>query len=371
MKNKFVILGMLAAALTFGVISAGCDNGTSPGPGGGPSAAEQFRDAFNALYPGSVTADGAYVTILTDLTLTDDVSVPSGVTLLVSEGKALTVDAGKTLNITDGSLVLSNDTTFTVNGTVNAKGTSGPTGFGIIIAPGAAPTATINGSGIIHLKTQGILLTVMAGQTLTLSGTITLDGLTIETSYPGASSTDYPSGIGGDPMNNNTHLVFVAGTLNMDGGTIIGNYNTNSTQIDGGGVEVNKEDGGNGAAIFTMSGDAKVSGNKAVRGDGGVNVCKGGTFLMNGGTIGGNSAAYAGGVRVYGSDSTFTMSGGTIYGSKDSDEEAPLPNIATDNHSASLNNDGGTVQYGDSSPIMLDQNDGKGTNANLTGKVGS
>jgi hypothetical protein len=370
-NNRRFILEMSAVLLTFGLVLSGCeDSGLgAPIPNSGALAAEQFSNALNAFSPGSVQAEGAYVNLLADLTLSSNVSVPSGVTLLVSEGKTLTVNEETILYLTGGSLALANNATLTVNGTVNAKGATSLASYGIVIAPGAPSTATINGSGIIHLKTQGPLLAIMAGQKLILSGTVTLDGLTTETNYPG-TETPYPSGIGGDDMNNTIHLVFVAGELDMQGGIITGNYNTNSTQIDGGGVEVNKVDGGGGTAKFTMSGSAKVSGNKAAMGGGGVNVCRGGTFIMNGGTIGGNSAAYAGGVRVErgqgGTTTTFTMNGGTIYGSS---ESAPNANRTTSaNQGASLvTRDGGTVQYGNGTSILLDEYSNRGTSATLTG----
>ncbi|AEF86644.1 outer membrane autotransporter barrel domain protein [Treponema primitia ZAS-2] len=305
---------------------------------------------------------------LTNLTLADDVSVPSGVTLVVSDGNTLTVNTGKTLDLTGGSLALMNNATFTVNGTVNAKSTTSETSYGIVIVPGeTTAAATINGSGIIHLTTPGILLAVSAGQKLTLSGTVILDGLTTDTNYPG-TSIPYPTGIGGDPINNTYSLIFVGGELNMQGGTITGNYNSDTSQRDGGGVEINKAESGNGVARFTMSGDAKVSGNKAAQGGGGVNVCQGGTFIMNGGTVSGNSAAYAGGVRVEpgnsGAVTTFTMIGGTVYGSG---EIAPNANRATGWGASLGKRNGGTAQYGNLAPIALDESSGRGTSTTLTG----
>jgi hypothetical protein len=67
--------------------------------------------------------------------------------------------------------------------------------------------------------------------------------------YPG-TSTPYPSGIGGDAIDNTHHLVFVGGELDMQGGTITGNYNTDSreTGVHGGGVEVHND------GTFTMAG---------------------------------------------------------------------------------------------------------------------
>jgi hypothetical protein len=242
--------------------------------------------------------DGAYVIVIDDLTLSADVNVPAGVGLIVTGGKTLTVNPGKVLDLTGGGLVLANTATLTVNGVVNAKGSASAASFGIVLMPGT--NATINGSGTIHLKTRGTLLNIRAGQKLTLDGTITLDGLKV-------------GGTDSDTMNNVGHVVFVSGELDMKGGTITGNYNT-TTAYDGGGVEVNGEDGG--VATFTMSGSAEVSDNKTARGGGGVNVVHGGTFIMEGNAkVSGNTADAGeggGGVRVnqggYG-PTTFTMKG--------------------------------------------------------------
>jgi hypothetical protein len=98
----------------------------------------------------------------------------------------------------------------------------------------------------------------------------------------------------------------------MDGGTISGNEATGG----GGGVYV----AGTGGASFIMSGNASVSNNKATNSvagvGGGVMVVDGGSFTMNGGTIGANSAAGedGGGGVLVGATSTFTMTDGTISG---------------------------------------------------------
>ncbi|MDR1618822.1 MAG: hypothetical protein LBS06_07230, partial [Treponema sp.] len=251
--------------------------------------------------------------VINSLTLTANISVPAGVTLVVKGDRTLTVGKGTTLDLTGGGLALENNSTFTVNGTVNAKATVSLTSFGIGIMPGPAGNVTINGSGIIHLKTQGILLAVTAGQNLTLAGSVTLDGLSTGTTYPG-TDTPYPAGIGGDATDNIFHVVFVGGTLNMLGGTITGNYNIDSTQVGGGGVEVNKYDGGYGAALFTMSGGV-ITGNGSNYDGGGVNVCKGGTFIMQGNAeVSGNGAFFSsdgGGVSVH-NGGYFTMKGGVI-----------------------------------------------------------
>jgi hypothetical protein len=293
--------------------------GDDSGDDDSEARASQFRDTLNDIAPGSVEVDSVYntyVNVVANLPLTADFSVPAGVTLIVKSGKTLTVAGGSTLDLTGGGLILEDNTTLTVNGMVNAKATTGLTSFGIALMPGGSTGVTINGIGIIHMKTPGNLLASTAGQKLTLSGTVTLDGLTTATTYPG-TSTPYPAGIGNDPINNTNQVVWIAGELDMQGGTITGNYNTISTThgAHGGGVEVNKES--NGAAKFTMSGGA-ITGNGSARAGGGVNVCLGGTFIMQGGEVSFNSASvHGGGVNVHnnnenGDVSNFTMRGGFI-----------------------------------------------------------
>jgi hypothetical protein len=245
------------------------------------------------------SGNSAQVNVITNLTLDTNISVPAGVALIVKSGKTLTVDTGKTLDLTGGGLVLDNGATLTVDGTVNAKASIGETSFGIGIMPGAG--ATINGSGVIHLKTRGTLLPIDAGQKLTLAGSVTLDGL--RTGADGGTDTD-------DAINNAGHVVFVSGELDMQGGTITGNYNT--ANYDGGGVEVNGERGG--VATFTMSGGV-IMGNKTRNGGAGVNVVHGATFVMEGSAKISNNTADegGGGVRINQGSSysatTFTMKG--------------------------------------------------------------
>jgi hypothetical protein len=60
-----------------------------------------------------------------------------------------------------------------------------------------------------------------------------------------------------------------------------------------------------------------ITGNSAVRRGGGV--CNGGTFVMKGGVIFGNSADIGGGVSNVDDGNVFIMEGGRIQGSTDSD----------------------------------------------------
>jgi hypothetical protein len=135
---------------------------------------------------------------------------------------------------------------------------------------------------------------------------------------------------------NITPLVVVEdkGTFTMNSGSSI-TGNTAGNSANGGGVFVDY------GGYFVMNGGT-ISGNTATGiGGGGVYVSNNSKFTMNGGTISGNTATsssdgYGGGVCVSGGD--FTMSGGTISGN-------------TANTGAALYISGGTATYGDGTDI--------------------
>jgi hypothetical protein len=110
-----------------------------------------------------------------------------------------------------------------------------------------------------------------------------------------------------------------AAVFTMSGNAAVSGNRVSSSSGDGGGVYVGGSGGG--SSTFTMSGNAAVSGNSVRSDGGGVFVGgDGGVFTMNGGTISGNSAngseSRGGGVSigVGGGGGVFTMNGGTISG---------------------------------------------------------
>ena len=125
------------------------------------------------------------------------------------------------------------------------------------------------------------------------------------------------------------------GTFNMYGGEISGNfgglngggmYNDSSKFVmEGGSISGNSVanysgNQGNGGGVynyfngvFTMSG-GEISGNKAETIGGGVYNYYSSTFTMIGGAISGNTAINGGGVYNYYADATFTIIGGAISG---------------------------------------------------------
>jgi hypothetical protein len=165
---------------------------------------------------------------------------------------------------------------------------------------------------IIDLSTIGSLFTVENGVTLTLGSNVTLQGR----SSNWASLVRVNSGgtfvmnAGSKVSGNYTDPSSPPAGVFVSEGLFIMNGGTISGNSNGSSTNVTFPGGGvyiyNGTFIMN---DGTISGNTASWGGG---VCvNDGTFTMNGGTISGNAASYGGG--VYTQDSgTFTMNGGTI-----------------------------------------------------------
>jgi len=158
-------------------------------------------------------------------------------------------------------------------------------------------TITLRGTGaptnIYSSRGESPMFRIGSGVTLVLDNNITLQG-----SYGGPSTAG---------MVPNFVLVYIesGGKLVMNTGSVItGNHSNSRT---GGGVYIDS------SGTFEMRGGT-ISDNSAIDASGGgVNV-QGGTFIMNGGIIIGNTASIGGGsVNVKGG--TFIMNSGTISGS--------------------------------------------------------
>jgi hypothetical protein len=259
--------------------------------------AASLASALNAISAGSAEADGSTVELLDDVTLT--------------AATPLTVPAGVTLDLVTGhkSITLNDNAVLTVNGELNAEAAYGspgnlPDNGRIVVASENTPekAAKINGTGVIHLKSQGSLVYVGSGRGLTLDGAA-LDGL-MTADMATDNGIDLPSGYA-DTQNNNRGLCHIVngGLFTMESGVI--GYNGNDAGI--------YSDG-----IFNMSGGA-IQGNCHIGGDsGGIYVGSRGVFTMSGGEIKNNRAHLGGGVYVTiggGYDGKFIMEGGTVYGS--------------------------------------------------------
>jgi hypothetical protein len=281
--------------------------------------------ALNAISAGSAEAAGSSVKLLADVTLTTLITVPAGVTLDLVTGHR--------------SIILNDNAVLTVNGELNAEASHDDTnteisGNGkILVASGSTQAATINGTGVIHLKSQGNLIYIRAGKEMILDGTVILDGLITAPTVSLAGITTLPSGFD-DLINNTMHLISVhsGGTFTMNGGKICGNY--------GDGLAVN--------GSFTMN-NGEIHANKAHT-DGAGLIVNGGTFTMTGGVIKDNHANLGGGVRLY-AGATFIMAGGTIYGS------GAGTGLANTGSGASLSvNLGCNAYWGDGTTLIGTQN---------------
>jgi hypothetical protein len=186
--------------------------------------------------------------------------------------------------------------------------------------------------------TGNVTPTGAGGAVQVIGGVLTMnDGS--EISGNGASTTEWRDGGGGVYVNDNGAFIMNGGvisgntsidwgggvviqtgsTFTMNGGTISGNY----TEDSGGGVWVKGE--------FTMSGNAKISKNKAnyeLLGGGGVCVSDGGKFTMSGNSeisenLVSENHSWAGGVLIHGSSAEFYMISGSIVNNSAPD---PLQN---------------------------------------------
>jgi fibronectin type 3 domain-containing protein len=174
----------------------------------------------------------------------------------------------------------------------------GKNGISIILS-GDVTMRTINPSGG---SGTGSLLSAGTGVTLILDNNITLKGIPNNNSYlVGSSNGGTLIMNAGVKIIDNSHPSSDGGGVHIRGGTFIMNGGEISGNTSGsGGVYI--------AGTFIMNG-GKISGNTG----GGVYAY--GNFTMNGGEISGNtSSSFGGGVYVYSGDRTFTMNGGKIFG---------------------------------------------------------
>ena len=168
-----------------------------------------------------------------------------------------------------------------------------------------------NSAGKTGRITGGYSRAVCGGVFVSRTGTFIMEGGTIE------RNTTVESGGG----------VFVhGGSFTMKGGAIDRNtaryaggvymYTGSTFAMEGGEIEDNTASSYGGGVIvngtFTMTGGT-ITGNTASSDSGGVFVSSTGTFIMEGGAISDNTAAYGGGVYVN-TGGTFTMEGGEITG---------------------------------------------------------
>jgi hypothetical protein len=171
---------------------------------------------------------------------------------------------------------------------------------------------------IIQLSGTGAMFTIGSSRSLTLSGSITLKGVSNNTS----ALVTLPS-------------TSIGGTLTMnDNAKITGNTNKNSS-IEAGGILT----GAN--SNFNMNG-GEISGNSCPYGIGGL--AGGANFTITGGEIFGNTGKKAGGFAHITDNGSDNLTGGIIWGAVDTDVPTALSitgkvpadkaNIADDEYAA-------------------------------------
>jgi len=239
------------------------------------------------------------------------VYVSSGGELRMNTGAAIIDNTAQ--NSTGGGVLV--EGTFTMNGGTISGNATASDGGAVAMAGGTFNMngGTISGNGAnndggaVAILGKGNF--IMSGGTISGNsasdggggvavkyGNFTMSGGTISGNNAGKDG----GGVYSSNVRHSTGHVLGIGNFTMSGGTISGN----TTRSDGGGVGINN------AGSFVMN-RGSITGNTGIRG-GGVSVAANTTFTMSGGTISGNTARNSGGgVLVEGE---FAKTGGSISG---------------------------------------------------------
>ena len=244
-----------------------------------------------------------------DFTLEDcsaDASAPAG-TGVIMGGIGFSVDGEMILG---GGVYISGNSTFNMTGGT-ISGNTADNGGGVCMWGGG--TFTMTGGTITGNKaaTDG-------GGVYVDLGIFTMEGGTI-------SGNTAQSGDGGGVLVNNGTFTMNNGTISDntaqsgDGGGAYF-YGDNTFEMNGGTISGNTATNGGGMYIrgindFTFDANGcTFTDNDAAEYGGGVYITAWGTVTMTDCTISGNTAKYGGGVYVTGSDCTFTLEGSTVLG---------------------------------------------------------
>ena len=278
-----------------------------------------------------------------DISLEYTIKIENNVTLCLNGHKITAADGMDAIYMTGGSITLTD-----CKGVGTITHASSKTGRGVYVSSG---TFNMYGGSITGNKAQdaqgrggGVYVYSGSGTFNMYGGSITGnratgDGGGVYKSGSNSSFNMYGGSITGNTANSYGGGVYVdGGGFTMSGGTIGGTKTgeTNTATYGGGGVYAkanfemtggsitgNETNRGGGVYVtgkgsFTMSASAdgqnipSITGNNATENGGGVYVVgSSSTFKMTGGSIGGNNAAYGGGVYTV---NEFKMSGGSITG---------------------------------------------------------
>ncbi|MDR2186020.1 MAG: hypothetical protein LBO80_10230 [Treponema sp.] len=254
----------------------------------------------------------------------------------------VSVDGGA-LTLQDGAVLQNNDQSAGNGGGVFVDASVYSAVFTMTGGTIGGNSASVDGGGVFVYASGGnVTFTMKDGTISDNNASGNGGGVFVDASVYSAVFTMKGGTISGNSAGYGGGVSVRGGVFTMGGDAAVSG---NSAGYAGGGVSVQ-------GGVFTMGGDAAVSGNSGGSGGGGVYFFEG-SLEMSGGTIGGNSAGNGGGVFVDASvySAVFTMTGGTIGG-----------------NSASVDG-GGVVVYASGGNVTFTMKDGtiNGNNASADG----
>jgi hypothetical protein len=187
---------------------------------------------------------------------------------------------------------------------------------------------TVDGSSAISTGCTKVVIqrAFSGGAIVSVSGTLILGNVEINGMHTAANASDAV-----DDAKESAVLVLGGGSFTLGyGASIVNNYYLSDDSNNGGGAVRVGAENNKAAAIFTMEAGSSISGNQAKNG-GAVRVLSAGSFVMNGGTISGNTAtnnASAVSLRGGTTDCQFVMNGGTISGNTAGTDSVSSANTA-------------------------------------------
>ena len=220
----------------------------------------------------AVTWSDSWYYVTGNVTLTKGVTVSGKVSLVLGDNATLTING----TVTKAGINVTNDNSLVIYGQNNGNGalvaTGGSSGAGIggdryqscgkVVIYGGSVTASGSGSG------AGI----GGGNYGGTGGTVIINGGTVA-----ATGDSYGAGIGGGGNGGGN-----GGAVTINGGTVTATGGSDGAGIGGGGDPSN---GGNGGTVTINGGEVTATGGTGGAGIGGGRAGAGGTVTINGGTV--------------------------------------------------------------------------------------
>jgi hypothetical protein len=156
----------------------GCSTDSDDPAAAGPTAAEKAAGALKDVL-GFASVSGTVVTLTGNVSPSEELEVPAGVTLVVPAG--ITLTAADTLTV-NGTLSVAGtidvDDTLTVSGTINNSGTIAVTGtYTLEAGVGGTNTGTVTiANGAVVINGAGVNITGTGTNVVDAGGTVYFDG---------------------------------------------------------------------------------------------------------------------------------------------------------------------------------------------------